>query len=451
MATKVLVHLVKPTQPIGKALEKVKILSEAGLSAVEGQDDTWRELTETALLLQDDHEVERLINSTTLELGGTARRRRIIAGARRTLEGYLAEVGDLLARFLDLRQSIRASMQGTVAAGTELEAAVERCTVRIEVSTVGDAALSRFLGWLRETSNPEPRGTALAGLLHDDLKPLWEIPRDEANRPQRMPSLAEVAVLLKGREPSEVVAGYLDAGNIEAARRYLEEHDHDVPAEGVEDLIAHGERQAAERHNRDLETVRWLSARLRALYEDDLARELISESQSLAKPDPSRFDLARNAMSQLIRRGQSHLDAYRNGLRARVDKLDKPAADKERILRLLDNQDEILAVDFLTRLQGGLALPAVDHDSGDDFQAFFPDVVRSAAAAEAAGEPVIDTVRNSLAAPPKIENRQLREGVRAWEELRHLGRGLPTSEFRLAVARAMRMIGLVPRSQVWMK
>ncbi|MEV6393103.1 hypothetical protein [Nocardia xishanensis] len=449
LATKVLHHLVKPGQPIGAALLAVQQLSEAGTDVANSTDDSWRELDDLAAVLQDGTQLDKLIDHTTKDLAGT-RRRQIIAGARRTLENDIGEVGELLLRFIELRNTVRGGASHGSEASEQLAAAVEHCELARAPHSVGDAAVARFLAWLKDPGTFQPRGASLVGILRESLDPLFEIERDEVGHPDRPPTLAEVGILLAGRADSDIVAGFLERGNIAAARSYVETNGDDDP-EATEDAIRRAEQHAKQHHTDAMESVKWLAARLRALNEDDLARELISEAQAASTPEPERYDLAHRELRRLAHRGQTHLDTYRADLRSRVETLDAAREDKDRIIDLLAEQDEILAVDFLTRLQAGLSLPKVDYEGGDDFADFFPAMVEVAVSAQAEKHHPIEAVRAALQAPRKIENRQLREGFQAWEELRKSRKGPSTSTFRLAVAHVLRMIGLVPPSQDWLR
>ncbi|HLS79412.1 MAG TPA: hypothetical protein VK083_21745 [Nocardia sp.] len=450
LATKVLHHLTRPGQLIGAALTTVRQLSDGGIEAVDADDERWREVFEAAELLRDRDGRERVIDDTTQELVD-ARRKKIIAGARRSLEHNLAEVGDLLVRFVELRDSVRGSRAHHASSADQLITLAESYRPSIEPNTVGEAALLRLLNWMAAPGADQPRGVSLATVLNEGLEPLFELERDEANEPVRPATLTEMSLLFAGRDAVTVVNGYLESGNIAAARHYVAEHGLPMSEDASGDLVARAEHRARERHNAQIETMRWLAARHRALYEDDRARELTAQMQSLLTPDPERYDLADRELHALIEDGRAHLDAYRENLRAQVRALDAAAEDKDRLLALIDGEDEVLAVDFLTRLQTGSPLPDIEPDTADDFTAFFPRVVAAAVAAQAKNRRVVTAVRSLLRAPGAIENRHLDQGLRAWEELRESKLGGQKNESRLLIAHVLRMIGLVPPSQSWLK
>ncbi|WP_040795458.1 AAA family ATPase [Nocardia higoensis] len=450
LATKVLHHMARPGQLIGTALTAMRGLSDGGIEAADFDDERWREVFEAAEILQDRDGRDRLIDTTTKELVD-ARRKKIIAGARRSLDNNFAEVGDMLVRFIELRDRVRSSSAHHASSADQLATLVESYRPTVEPNTVGEAALLRLLNWMADPSEGQSRGVPLATVLNEGLEPLFELERDEMNEPVRPATLAELSLLFGGRDAVTVVSGYLDSGNIAAARHYVAEHGLPMPEEAFGDQAARAEHRARERHNAQIETMRWLAARHRALYEDDRARDLTSQMQSLLSPDPERYDLADRELHGLIEDGRAHLNAYRDNLRAQVRALDAAAEDKDRLLALIDAADEVLAVDFLTRLQAGSPLPAIEAETADDFTAFFPRVVEAATAAQAKNRRVVTAVRSLLRAPGAIENRHLDQGLRAWEELRETKRSGQKNEFRLLVAHVLRMIGLVPPSQSWLR
>ncbi|WP_043650175.1 hypothetical protein [Nocardia thailandica] len=449
LASKVLHRLVTGNQVAGAALNGVIRLAAMDFAAADDDTASWDQIRRAVDQLYDDASRAALIDATAAALA-TGNTRKIIGPARRTLEADLGAVGRFLLEFLALRNSMRTA-PASAEANSELAAAIRQCGTVSAPATVGEVALERLLGWLRDPAGSTAEHGSVESALLDALDPIFEIDRDELGRPERTPTGEELALLLSGRAPKRVVRGYLEAGNIHAARRYAERL---LPADaGTADMITAGIHAARQRHQQGVEELQWFASRIRAIDNDELARVLTVESEALRRSDPERYDLAFRSLTGLVQQGRTYFDNYRAELTRRLDALDPPptASDRARIERLIAQDSEVVADDFLVKLRAGEQLPAAEQLSGDDFTEFFPVVVAVAAEAERAGTDITAAVRRHLQAPVQVADRQLDEGIRAWHEVRRLRRGMGSESFRLLIARILRMIGLAAPGHSWIR
>ena len=313
------------------------------------------------------------------------------------------------------------------------------------VSSVGDAAVANLIAWLR-ADDPEPTAQSVPEVLDAALLELFELPRDEQGQPLRAPTTREVALLLSPRDPDTVVAGYLAKGDIAAARDFIAAHG--LEGAGYDDQIQRAikrSKAAFEKARGDAEEG---AARLRALYVDDMARELSERIEQIGDtPRNDRFDLAIEALHAIAAQAETALISKRDDLTARVDKLACDAASKKRVLSRIDARDEPLAINFLRLLENGQPLPEVDDGSGDDFSQFVPGVVDIAANAQAAGQDPLAAVRHALKSDGNPSVRTLRDGLLAWQNLKTRRRS--GEDFKNRLGDVLRMVGLTPKAQGW--
>jgi hypothetical protein len=379
-------------------------------------------------------------------------RKAIIAGAWTKLDASLREVADLIARFLAVRSAVRLSSRpADLETANELFRALELQPEDVKVTSVGDAALRQLTGWLR-SATPTADAVTIEDLIRVELEPLYEIPRDKEGFPTRSPDLAEIRKLLRGRDQFEVMKGYLEVGNVAAARRIIAAVD-DLGKIALDDEVSQGRRDAQNRHQQGLDAVDRVAARLRAVYEDDAARKLTELTGPHRVAPDDRFDLTIGPLRDLAAEGEARLGSFRDDLRQRTLDLPGNDADRQRILKLVHDQDEVLAVEFLTMAEAGLELPVVDEQHGDDFSSFFPAMVNAALAASGAGGDAVEAVRAAAGATADPQNRQLAAGLEAWRELKTTKRkrGSSYDPFPGRVANVLRMLGLVPRPQNWLQ
>jgi hypothetical protein len=454
-ASKVLHHIVRKDQSVGVALSMIAELSAEGMAAaaVDVHVQKWALIEKLATELAAAEGRAHIINEADQAVSTKSQlRKAIIAGAWTKLDASLREVAELITRFLEVRSAIRLSSRpADLETASELFRAIELHPEGAEVTSVGDAAMRQLARWLR-SATPAADAASVEDLIRVELEPLYEIPRDQDGFPTRSPDLAQIRELLQGRDRLKVMRGYLEAGNVAAARRIIAAAE-DLDEATLDDTVAQGRRDARNRHQRALEAVDRVAARLRAVYEDEAARDLTQRADSLRITPDDRFDLAIGPLRELAAQGGAQLRSFREDLSQRARALPGRDADRQRILELIQCEDEVLAVEFLTMAEAGLELPVVNEQHGDDFSTFFPAMVNAALAASRVGRDAVDAVRAAAGATTDPQNRQLAAGLEAWRELKADKRG-PTHEndrFRARVANVLRMLGLVPRPQNWLQ
>jgi hypothetical protein len=348
-----------------------------------------------------------------------------------------------------VRSAIRLSSNAAdLETAEELLRAISLRTADTAIRSVGDAAVERLVEWLR-ADTAKLGAASIRDLLRSELEPLFEIPRDRDGNTTRTPSLAEASELVRGRDLITILRGYLRVGNLAAARSIIAASDQ-PSSSALDDEVLRAARQAERRHEDALATVDRTAARLRAVYEDEAARNLTVHTEPLRVPPVGRFDLTIEPLHTLAREGSARLRAFGEDLRGRTESSRCTDADKRRILGLIDQEDEILAVEFLTLADAGRQLPVVDEPHGDDFSDFFPAMVNAAVTASLAGNDAIDAVRAAAGATASPENRQLAAGLDAWRELQRSKRA-NNDRFRPCVADVLRMLGIIPRAQNWLQ
>ena len=137
-----------------------------------------------------------------------------------------------------------------------------------------------------------------------------------------------------------------------AARRIIAAAD-DLDGAALDDVVSQGRRDAQNRHQQALEAVDRVAARLRAVYDDEAARELTQRAEPFRVTSDDRFDLAIGPLRELAAEGSARLASFREDLRHRAGALPGRDADQQRILELIEHEDEVLAVEFLTMAEAG--------------------------------------------------------------------------------------------------
>lgn len=447
-ASNILHHIVLPDEPVGRALTLVTELSGLGISAAntEAQAEKWAHLEGIISTLSTPGGRSRLIADVDEAVSrGTQLRKRIVGVAMAKLDGALQDTGRLIADFLAARTAIRqASVEADLHGAEALSRALGDLADAEEPWAAGDAALRRLTDWLRGGAAPAVGGS-VEELVDAELTPLYEIPRGESGSPVRFPTSAEARELLRGRDVRTVIRGYLRVGNIAAARALVAAADEADQA-ALDDEVQLGVQVASRKYDRDQAEARRIAGRLRAVYDDAGARDLTVTAAAVPAPEQGRFDLATVTLLEAAEAGEERLRDYREELRARARRCDCEDADRQRILSLIDREDEVLAVEFLTMAEAGQPLPEPDAEHGDDFAAFFPAMVDVAVAATRERQNAVTAVRAAAGATGAPANQRLADGLSAWRELKSSKRAAPDS-FRKHVADVLRMIGLVPRDQ----
>lgn len=449
-SSKVLHFLVRENQPLGGALTKLRDLAAAHRAGQQTDADAWRGLADLARSLREPDGIERLVDQADVAVSSPQQRRHpIIANARDRLFAAIEEATDLIESGLALLA--RSEITGDGGAGqdaTHLLSAAAQLEA-LPTASVGDAALLRLVGWLRSADELSLPTARLDRLVEADLAPLFEIPRDAAGRPARRPVPAELDQLVAGRDPIDVIRGYLDVGNLQAA-------DDFIAAQGITrtdaltDQLLRAGRSLAKRHREALGHADRVVSRLRALDDVETARELAVRIEALRQPDTMRYDLSLQPLSEIVAAGEGRLAEVRGELRARVDRL-PDEADSARIVALLEGGDEALAVEYLTLAEAGESLPTVEPPPGDDFMDFFPAVVRVAESAPKTRGAAVKEAREHLGAAGTPTHRTLNLGLKAWQDLTEHKQSGGGDTFAARIADVLRMVGLIPKPQSWLR
>jgi hypothetical protein len=445
-SSRVLHYLARKTEPVGHALLTAAALTERGVDSA--SDDQWPELEETAKQLLDDGDRDHLIDKADERVSSSHQRRNPITGGSRTqLHDSLSQVGTLITRLLAVRRAILAVEDlGSIASKHDLSRALADAPMTPAAHTVGEAELVSLLTWLRADPTP-PQSESLAAELDRGLGDLFELTRDADGRPTRAPTGDEIQSLLTGRTAEEVITGYLDRGNIAAARAYIEAHG----LEGEnDDQILRATNTARAAHQAAISDADRVAARLRALGEDDSALLVTEQIDAHRQPPrPDRFDLVIEPLQMITATAEQDLGVVRQRLRDATAAVDAPDESKSRVLERIGRGDEALAVEYLTYLQDGQPLPDVEQSHGDDFRDFYPLIVEAAAAAQAEGQDPIIAARRARSVTGE-PSEQLGKGLEAWRTVKVDKRG-DAAQFRWSVAQVLRMVGLVPPTEGWLK
>lgn len=447
-ASKVLHHLARDEEPLGRTLRDVQILAEerAAGGAVKG--DRGVRLLDLSRELTDPVDRARLLDAADAAVSSSQQRRQPIVGPALTrLNASVDEVVEMVGRATELLVLAReASEDGSRTEGEQLDRLLRELPP-FEPDSAGNAALARLVAWLRDCDTPvrsQPGG--LEVLLDRRLLPLHWMSRDATGTLERVPTEGELAQLLLGDVPKEIVQGYLDCGNLAAAEEYLTAFDVTRTNE-IDDEFLLASRRLSARHHQALIACDRVVARLRALSDDELARVLAARIEDQRSPLPDRFDLALQALSDITVQGRARLESIRTGLAARASAVGSEVV-AGRIHALIQDEDEPLAVEYLNLAEAGEPLPKVDPPPGDDFADFFPRVVEVAARGDKGGPEMLARVRRSLGAPDEPGNRTMAAGMAAWLELGDRKMGEP-DKFRARLGDILRMLGLVPKAENW--
>ncbi|MDA0251673.1 MAG: hypothetical protein O2892_09590 [Actinomycetota bacterium] len=444
--SKVLRHLGREGQPLAAALARAEELTTEGI--VSASSPEWAGIEEVAEQLRDQGDRERMLLAAEDAVSTPQQRtRRPIDGPVKVqLDELLRDIGDLLSRLLAVRRSIlNAGDLTDIAVSDDLERAVSHVPEHPLAHSVGEAAVVNLVQWLR-TEDLDPAAQSVQDVLAAALLELFEIPRDDSGALLRAPTTAELHLVLSARDPDEVVAGYLERGNIAAAREFIATRG--LEGAGYEDQMLKATKMAKVAVDKAHGEAEEGTARLRALYKDDLARDLGERTlQIVEAPRNARFDRAIEGLQQITAEAEAALSAERELLKEQVEELSCDEASKQRVLQRIEAHDEPLAVYFLSVLRAGGTLQEVEPPAGDDFSEFAPRVVDVAAAAQAAGNDVIAAVREELGASAVPSDRLLRDGLLAWQNLKTRKRS--GDDFKHSLGSLLRMVGLIPKAQGW--
>lgn len=449
-ASRVIHHLARENQPIGEGLVSCSALARSAAIGERPALADWTRLEELAIKLRDEQYVERLLSDTDRTLSTAQQSRNpIVASSRDRLHTAVDDVADLLEEGLALRA--RSEGSGSADDPQEMAAlvALAGSAVDLPEGTVGAAALRRLVDWVQTDAMSAAPSSTLSQLLIEELLPLFEIGRTESGAPIRtMLTPSEVETLVEGRDPILVFRGYLASGNVRAAEQVVARYEV-IRTPTSEDEIGEASQRLLRRQRELVAEADRVLDRLRSLFDDDLVRQLSQELEEHRDLTPGRFDLHFEPLKTIQDRGEARLSEVRAGLRERAELL-RVTQDSRRILHLLESRDEQLAVDYLSLAEAGEPLPVLTPPGGDDFGEFFPDVVSVATMSRRQRDiDKIQDVRTHLGAASSPKNRMLSQGLKAWTEL-VLDKGArQMTESR--VAHVLRMLGLIPASQRWVK
>ncbi|HTJ39978.1 MAG TPA: hypothetical protein VL738_42815, partial [Dactylosporangium sp.] len=452
-ASNVLHYLVRDNERLGRALVDVADLAAAGPSAVTGGDPRLDGIKDVAHILGNAATVNAVITAADHALSSpTQLRKPIQAKARTRLLQMVDEVRAVLAEALAVAAKLRQARRPEELFDMDaLRRAGESYEPPAAPRTVGETALHRLALWIRQEPGPAGPRT-LREVRREALRLVYEVERDAAGDPTQRLRPHHLDGALHGRTVIEAVGGFLDRGNVRAARELLGEEESDAVERRAEAL--------GREHVTAVKAADVSIAKLRSLGLDELARELESELDDWRVAPVDRYDLARAPLAGVTARATEALTAYRAELEGRLAALTAPRDDIERVRRVLDRNDEVTAEEFITKLKSGEALPeAVSVGRRGDFDEFFPAVVEHAAEAAAKAGPHEHPEEAALQSViDRFGGRQptvgsLREGLSAWKHLYQLyytrkrERGEKGEvRFRNALADVLRMLGLNPVS-----
>lgn len=447
-ASNVMHHLARDNERLGRALVDLADLASAGPSAVTGGDPRLDGIKDVAHILGSTAAVKALITAADQALSSPQQLKRPIqARARTRLVQLTEQVRALLVEALALAAKLRqARRPAELFDMDELRKAGESYEPLPEPRTIGEAALHRLALWIG--TEPGPTNTLTPReVRRNALRLAYEIERDADGDPAERLRPHHLHGILHGRTVEEAVGGFLDRGNVRAARDLLGDEESEVV-----------ERRAEALRSEYVVAVKAADvaiAKLRSLGLDDLARTLDSELDDWRTAPVDRYDLAQAPLTGISARASDALTGYRVNLDNRLDALTAPTGDIERVRQLLDRNDEVTAEEFITKIKSGEPLPDVASiGRRGDFDEFFPAVVEHAtdAAAQAGpqGSPEQVALQSII---DRFGGRQptvgsLREGLSAWKQLYQLyykrNREKGEVRFRDALADVLRMIGLNP-------
>lgn len=442
-ASKVMHHLARQEQPLGAALAELQRLSADVIAGKATAAPDWASLVEAAQQLRK--QPDRIIDQADEAVSTKAQRRQSIVGAPRDrLLTAIAAVAALVERASVMKTRVDLAVEPPLHNAMGLRAAAEKAVTH-EVVSPGDAAMQRLLAWIVDGDSSDLQVLHLDLQLQGELELLFEIPRDAGGALLRAPSGAEMDALVDGREPIDAVHGHLASGNRRAAESVLTRFELERTDE-LDDLIQRSRKDLAAQHREALFAVDQILGRLRALNDDDISRDLEGRAHEHRQGDPDRMDLALTALAQIAADGRQRLDELRADLSARCATIQRTDV-RARIVRLIEEEDEALALEFLSLTEAGEELPVLQAPPGDDFSKFFPVVVDKSAKVKSINEAVA-VVAEHLGVPAST-HEGVRSGVTAWNRITEKRQGSDRTTYFARIADILRSIGLVPASQSW--
>lgn len=452
-ASLIIRHLARDTEPLGEHLVALEEIASAYARGDAPSDKRWQGFRDFALRFQDPGEQQKLIASADRKVSIKDQLRKTIDGsAKRRMDALIGNVASLFAQAVAIQTRTETFVKSDQNAGGAVQyLAAREALSPVDITTIGDAALARLVDWILADSPELPTATTLDEVINNEIAPLFEIERDEAGRPERDPRPRELEVLVSGREPIEVVRGYLDRGNRQAAEEYIARNGL-ARTDALADELREATGALNKRHKDAFARASRTVSRVRALNEDiDEQDSLVSFAGRLAALEDlhsaDRVDLTLRALKEIEDEATVVLDTVRGSLRERAHRNVEDDADLDRILGLIESGDETLAVEYLTLIESGLALPMLEAVTAEDFAHFFPSAVRAADEARKARRPVIPAVREHLGKHGAPDQNRLSLGLAAWSALAKEKQG---KTLRENVADVVRLLGLNPEPSLWL-
>ncbi len=435
-ADKVLMYLLRSQEPLGAALSAV----EADTSG----DERRSQLTAALAALQAP---EGLIATADAKVSTPQQRRReeIIKGARATLDKAIESVSHLVNEALNAL--VVASGDARAVLTQEAHAKLIASATVLQDNDVtdpigpGDFALLGLVRWIRDPRKPEY--TRELEILRDESLPAVSASRNEAGLPTVEVAVADdiVAELAEPLTAAELYRVYIDRGDLQQAA---------ASARGHTDLL----NRIGEHRERWTRTLRAEVAALRAeigrTYADEFSEGDHTYAEGLLVEPESytgdRFDLQTVTLDGLRAALAAHREQSASRLRRRVtDKITR-AADRDRIVDLVDAGD-LVAANELFSLALTEPLPTiVDADTTESTvgTAVFADFIEALTVCEQARGGTIRDVVQQMTIADAARGDLAR--LNSWDHLS--SKRLPGRERQTNISSVLGEIGLDIRGEI---
>ncbi|UFQ17787.1 MULTISPECIES: hypothetical protein [Streptomyces] len=388
-ATQVQNLLMRPDQPLGRALEAVQAWA-SGSAETSVLDDAWE-------VFRKRDSAERIIEEADAAIRTPKQAKEPIeAKAKRSLLNRIEQVATLLSR---TRALAAPGIEERSDAATALGHALAQVRNLPPLPGVEGAALLCLQRWL--SGDGRSPASRRAPVLADDqaqaapdsgfvptteaLLAAAELPRTSAGVPDtQAPGFARAVLsLLEPLDVAAVAATYAERGDLHLADALVEALEQGlVPAAtaGPEALPSDW------RIRRDAQWARWANVRAEThriaagllaelrTHNLDLVteRELVGRLEQLERPTPDgAFRPTVEAIGRLEEALRDRIQAYVQWLREQLEALTLTEADRKRLSALLEAGDTVTAEECLALLRKGDALPEWSGtDRSEDLEQF---------------------------------------------------------------------------------
>lgn len=335
-ADKVLIHLLRSEEPLGAALAAV----DAETHGAERR----AALTAVLIALQSPDDV---IAAADIAVSSPQQRRRedIIKGARATLDKAIESVTQLVNDAINAETTATTDSHAvlTQEAHNKLIGAAKalRHGSTAELTKPGDLALHRLLEWILNPTKPT-YATELDVLLTESL-PAVSVSRDAIGLPTATnTSTTVVAELANPGTPADLYRSYVDRGDLQQAAAAARSNP-----ELSADLLERRDQWIRDLRN-EVAAVR---AEIGRTFADDFSVGDHSAAEALLVEPASytgdRFDLQVETLNALREDLEAHRSRSAETLRNRVAAEITRAADRTRIIELIDSGDLVAANELL--------------------------------------------------------------------------------------------------------